>query len=189
MVCMNPLQNFLSRRLDRPWAWMVTFASAGILGGTISGAQQGGLSGAALLACVGAIVGSTVGLIFGCVVWGIVRLIGGLDCQVVSPEVWGIPFFCGDCGWHVGPDGPWSRRDCLAWPKRCPLCEGPLRVHIPQCAQCGRIHQTGLRIPRNMRMALSGGYLCPDCGCEQDKWGRVVGSRPIGKATEDDAAS
>lgn len=43
----------------------------------------------------------------------------------------------------------------------CPRCNTPL----PK-----------VREPRSLRQALWGGYTCPNCGAEVDKWGREVTS-------------
>jgi hypothetical protein len=41
----------------------------------------------------------------------------------------------------------------------CPKCSTPLRY---------------TRIPTSRRQALWGGYTCPNCACETDKWGREI---------------
>jgi hypothetical protein len=41
----------------------------------------------------------------------------------------------------------------------CPCCKAPL-------AQ--------VRLPRSFRQAMWGGYTCPACGAEVDKWGRQI---------------
>jgi hypothetical protein len=48
------------------------------------------------------------------------------------------------------------------------------RVQCPNCAT----EMARLRIPSSAEQALWGGYTCPSCKCETDKWGR-----PRGKAT------
>jgi hypothetical protein len=42
-------------------------------------------------------------------------------------------------------------------PVSCPCCKAPL----PQ-----------VRTPKSFRQAMWGGYICPACGTEVDKWGR-----------------
>jgi hypothetical protein len=51
-------------------------------------------------------------------------------------------------------------------PVRCPRCNTDLNVSV--------------RSPKSRRQALWGGTRCPNCGCEVDKWGRVIGG---GKAS------
>jgi hypothetical protein len=44
----------------------------------------------------------------------------------------------------------------------------PNPVSCPRCdTQLSQI-----KIPKSLRQALWGGYTCPNCGCEVDKWGR-----------------
>lgn len=48
------------------------------------------------------------------------------------------------------------------------------RVQCPNCATVmGRV-----RMPASGEQALWGGYTCPSCGCELDKWGRPRAARP-----------
>jgi hypothetical protein len=42
------------------------------------------------------------------------------------------------------------------------------RVTCPDCSA----PQPGLRKPATWKQALWGGYICPSCACEMDKWGR-----------------
>jgi hypothetical protein len=44
-------------------------------------------------------------------------------------------------------------------PVNCPECGSP----IPQVRQ-----------PKSLRQALWGGWTCAKCGCEMDKWGRLI---------------
>ena len=41
------------------------------------------------------------------------------------------------------------------------------------CPRCGRA-MPRVRRPRNLRQVLWGGWTCPDCGCEMDKYGKEV---------------
>lgn len=41
------------------------------------------------------------------------------------------------------------------------------------CAQCSA-PMPALRKPANLRQALWGGWTCPQCGTENDKWGRQI---------------
>jgi hypothetical protein len=47
----------------------------------------------------------------------------------------------------------------LAPPTNCPRCQIPL----PQ-----------VRLPTSFRQMMWGGWTCKSCGCEMDKWGRVI---------------
>jgi hypothetical protein len=40
-----------------------------------------------------------------------------------------------------------------------------------QCPNCARLMEP-LRIPTSGEQAMWGGYTCPSCNCETDKWGR-----------------
>jgi hypothetical protein len=42
------------------------------------------------------------------------------------------------------------------------------------CPQCG-LALPQVRMPKNLRQALWGGWTCAGCNLEVDKWGRVVG--------------
>jgi hypothetical protein len=44
-------------------------------------------------------------------------------------------------------------------PVNCPACGSPM----PQVRQ-----------PKSLRQALWGGFTCGKCGCEMDKWGRLI---------------
>ena len=44
-------------------------------------------------------------------------------------------------------------------------------VHCPRCEK----PMSGVRVPKNLRQTMWGGWTCPDCGCEMDKWGKPVG--------------
>ena len=50
-------------------------------------------------------------------------------------------------------------------PVTCPCCNNSL----PR-----------IRNPRSLRQALWGGYTCPVCGVEVDKWGRAIDTRFYG---------
>jgi hypothetical protein len=41
---------------------------------------------------------------------------------------------------------------------------------------CCKVALSQLRIPTSLRQVLWGGYTCPGCGTEVDKWGRSVAS-------------
>lgn len=43
----------------------------------------------------------------------------------------------------------------------CPRCDAPVPA---------------VRVPKNRRQTLWGGWTCDECGCEIDKWGREVPS-------------
>ena len=42
------------------------------------------------------------------------------------------------------------------------------RVSCPSCSE----PQQGIRKATSLRQKLWGGYTCPKCACEMDKWGR-----------------
>lgn len=44
------------------------------------------------------------------------------------------------------------------------------------CPRCGSA-ASAVRIPKSTRQALWGGFTC-GCGCEVDKWGKVIEARP-----------
>ena len=46
----------------------------------------------------------------------------------------------------------------LTPPKKCPRCSHDLPL---------------IRTPKNFRQAMWGGWTCPGCGAELDKWGRI----------------
>ncbi len=47
----------------------------------------------------------------------------------------------------------------------------PLKKSV--CPRCGKPPPT-IRMPKNARMALWGGWVCADCNLELDKWGVPV---------------
>lgn len=51
-------------------------------------------------------------------------------------------------GWGINPE-----------PVNCPACGSPM----PQVQR-----------PKSMRQALWGGWTCVKCGCDMDKWGRLI---------------
>lgn len=48
-----------------------------------------------------------------------------------------------------------------------------LSLKIPDCEQCGT-RMPAVRVPTSWRQAMWGGWTCPECGLELDKWGRPV---------------
>ena len=42
-----------------------------------------------------------------------------------------------------------------------------------ECPSCHKMHGQ-IRIPRNLRQTLWGGYTCDQCGLEVDKWNRPI---------------
>ncbi|MBH25147.1 MAG: hypothetical protein CMH57_11980 [Myxococcales bacterium] len=53
-------------------------------------------------------------------------------------------------------------------PVSCPDCDLPMPP---------------VRTPKNTRQALWGGWTCPDCGCEMDKYGEAI-ARPEGAGVQ-----
>jgi hypothetical protein len=54
----------------------------------------------------------------------------------------------------------------LRMPTECPECAEPLPA---------------VRVPTSFRQAMLGGWTCGYCGCEIDKWGKVISppTRPV----------
>ena len=50
------------------------------------------------------------------------------------------------------------------------------RVYCPRC----QTRLPMIRRPTSSREALWGGWTCPNCGCNVDKWGREVSARASG---------
>lgn len=48
----------------------------------------------------------------------------------------------------------------------------------PACKQCGA-PPPGVRVPANFSQAMWGGWTCPQCGLEVDKWGEAVNQQPF----------
>ena len=48
-------------------------------------------------------------------------------------------------------------------------------INIKQvfCPQCGE-KMPNVRQPTSARQAMWGGWTCPKCGCEMDKWGKEI---------------
>ena len=53
-----------------------------------------------------------------------------------------------------------------------------------ECSECGETIPL-VRKPANWRQGLWGGWTCPHCGCEFDRWGRCIGGKA--EATASDA--
>ena len=45
-----------------------------------------------------------------------------------------------------------------------------------ECPSCGTV-MGRVRVPTSGEQAMLGGYTCPACGCDLDKWGRRI-TRP-----------
>jgi len=112
-----------------------------------------------------------------------------LNRPVRRPDLWGLNLGCAACGWHTGPDGPWTIRNGLHWPERCPHCGSQLHLRVPDCPHCqGNSLETEdgcavvgwrrvlvlVRWPRTWRAAFWGDFVCRRCGGEYDKWGRPI---------------
>lgn len=46
-----------------------------------------------------------------------------------------------------------------------------INLQLPRCPNCGQLIESQVRVPRNMRQAFWGGWTCPNCETEMDKWG------------------
>lgn len=44
---------------------------------------------------------------------------------------------------------------------------------VPDCPRCGR-KVSAIREPKSIGQFLWGGYTCPNCQCEIDKWGNEL---------------
>lgn len=49
-------------------------------------------------------------------------------------------------------------------------------VHCPECKE----RMPMLRVPDNLHQLMWGGWRCPKCGCQMDKWGKPL-AEPHGK--------
>ncbi|HJZ56982.1 MAG TPA: hypothetical protein VKE74_18580 [Gemmataceae bacterium] len=64
----------------------------------------------------------------------------------------------------IRKDGRWGINFKSLAGAECPNCDAPLPA---------------VRKPKNFQQVLWGGWTCPECGCQIDKWGREVpGTRP-----------
>ena len=43
----------------------------------------------------------------------------------------------------------------------------------PQCPRC-HTAMPAFRVPKSLKQTLWGGWTCPNCACEIDKWGREI---------------
>jgi hypothetical protein len=59
--------------------------------------------------------------------------------------------------------------------------KSPFGVNLAtvNCPRCGE-PQAQLRRPRSFRQAIWGGYTCPKCGCDMDRWGKPVAPEQSG---------
>jgi hypothetical protein len=48
-----------------------------------------------------------------------------------------------------------------------------MTLKVPNCPRCGKAAKF-FRAPKSFTQALWGGYTCPECGCEMDKYGREM---------------
>ena len=42
-----------------------------------------------------------------------------------------------------------------------------------KCPKCGK-KQKFVRVPKDIKEAVWGGYTCPNCGCKMDKFGKEI---------------
>ena len=52
-----------------------------------------------------------------------------------------------------------------------------INTRIPECKKCGE-PLSAVRVPKSWRGALWGGWTCPECGLELDKWGEPYPHQP-----------
>jgi predicted RNA-binding Zn-ribbon protein involved in translation (DUF1610 family) len=48
-----------------------------------------------------------------------------------------------------------------------------INFHRVACPDCG-VEMSRVRMPNSGKQAMWGGYTCPNCQCEMDKWGRRI---------------
>jgi predicted RNA-binding Zn-ribbon protein involved in translation (DUF1610 family) len=46
-----------------------------------------------------------------------------------------------------------------------------INLESVDCPKCGQRMPT-LRVPESLHELMWGGWTCPNCGCEMDKWGK-----------------
>lgn len=174
--------DYLTRRIDEPRAWAVTFGASLAVTAALLAYREYGLDGALLAALAVGAGGAAFGWVWGSVLRLLFGLSGGLDRPVRRPDRWGMPLRCTGCEWRSSPEGPWLRRDCLQPPITCPQCDMPLSPIVPDCPECGACAVvagsllTGMwsqvRWPRTLESGLWGHHTCRKCRCCYDKWGR-----------------
>jgi len=49
-----------------------------------------------------------------------------------------------------------------------------INLDIPECPNCGTSIKSQVRVPKSTRQALWGGWTCPKCYIEIDKWGNQI---------------
>ncbi len=58
--------------------------------------------------------------------------------------------------------------------------EAGINLQAVDCPKCGQ-GLPRLRVPASLHQLMWGGWTCPNCGCEMDKWGKAKdtpGDRP-----------
>ena len=60
-----------------------------------------------------------------------------------------------------------------------PLAEAGINLDAVDCPRCGQRMPT-LRMPSGLHQLMWGGWTCPNCGCEMDKWGKAVNPSDAG---------
>jgi hypothetical protein len=48
-----------------------------------------------------------------------------------------------------------------------------VNLNPSQCPRCRRA-MPSVRVPKSLNQALWGGWTCPNCSCQMDKWGREI---------------
>lgn len=162
---------------------------AGIVAGFCQGATDGvssAFGGAILCGFFGLIAGVACGTLMGTVFLS-VRVAGQavarsslgapfrsyLAESVRRPDVWALALQCLSCGWRTYPEGPYPRKYCLRLPTNCPRCDKQLFRLVSRCPYCE--HPTPQFLwSKSWRRWLCGESMCRRCGCEFDRWGRVV---------------
>jgi hypothetical protein len=163
---------FWIRRLDKPWAAALVLGVTGVLVGAFAGAKQAGIEGFFGGAFVAGVIGTVVGFLFGVALWAIAWLIG-LDKPVRDPRKFAFPLSCTSCDFRVDESGPWTRRDFLATPTKCPKCASPLIVRPAVCPRCGDAAADNTT-PDELNVLAIRARTCPFCGTLHDRWGHPL---------------
>lgn len=48
-----------------------------------------------------------------------------------------------------------------------------INLNATNCPKCGQ-RMPAIRLPKNLEQMMWGGWTCPKCGCQVDRWGNAV---------------
>ena len=91
----------------------------------------------------------------------------------IDARRWAFNQRCDECGWQRSPNMPWTLRDALRPPCKCPNCGNKLSNAVFHCPVCKK-RLSAIRFPKSLRMALWGGHYCKACNIILDKWGDQI---------------